>query len=176
MTPERFKNRKEALTWLQSRGQISQGKFYQDCDAGLISVAPDKSVSKYQVMEYAEKVFGYTRQTAPLADMSEKKARLEVEKLEQELQRMKLANRKEDDNWLHKEEAWGQLAALIGTLRDALRHHCHLGQAHLVHLAGGDHSRGPEVYEGCEEILARSFNEVIASGRIEGTFQQEDLD
>jgi len=61
-TPERFRNRKEALTWLQNRGQISQGKFYTDCTAGLLTIYPDKSMSKFQVAEYAVKVFGFARQ------------------------------------------------------------------------------------------------------------------
>ncbi len=59
--PDRFKNRAEAFAWLQARGQISLGKFYQDCEAGMISVGPDKTVSKFQVMQYAEKTFGSTQ-------------------------------------------------------------------------------------------------------------------
>ncbi len=64
-TPERFRSRKEALLWLQSRGQISQGKFYTDCTAGHLTIYPDKSLSKFQVAEYAEKVFGFARQEPP---------------------------------------------------------------------------------------------------------------
>lgn len=169
---DRFKNRKEALDWLQSRGQISQGKFYQDCDGGMITIGPDKTVSKYQVMEYAEKVFGYTRQTGPTMDMALRKERLEIEKLEMEVEKRKLENRKDDEKWLLKEDAWAQLAALIGTLRDSLRHQFHVGQSHLVHLAGGDHQRGPELYEGCEELLARAFNEVCNAGHIEAVFEE----
>lgn len=170
MSDDRFKNRKEALVWLQSRGQISQGKFYQDCERGLITIHADKTISKWQVMEYAEKVFGPVREVTPSADTAAKKERLEIEKLELEVEKRKLENRKEDDKWLHKEEAWSQMAAIIGTLRDSLRHHFHVGQAHIIHLAGGDQTRGPEVYEGAEEILARAFNEVVSAGRIEGMF------
>lgn len=65
-TPECFKNRKEALSWLQIRGQISQGKFYQDCNEGQLTIYPDKSLSKIQVAEYAEKVFGFIRHAPPL--------------------------------------------------------------------------------------------------------------
>lgn len=172
MDQDRFKNRKEALTWLQSRGQISQGKFYEDCAAGLISIAPDKSVSKYQVMEYAERAFGFTRQNAPSMDQAAKKERLEIEKLEMDVAKRRLDNRKEDDKWLQKEEAWAQMAALLGTIRDALRHQFHVGQSHIIQLAGGDQTRGPEVYEGCEELLARAFNEVVGSGHIETVFEE----
>lgn len=74
-TPERFRNRKEALLWLQRRGQISQGKFYQDCNAGLLTIYPDKSLSKFQVAEYADKVFGFARQEPPKKQVALKKQR-----------------------------------------------------------------------------------------------------
>ena len=172
MTDERFKNKAEALRWLQSRGQISHGKFVQDCNAGVITVAPDKTISKYQVMEYAEKVFGFTRQTTSISDMSEKKARLEVEKLEQEVEKGKLANRKEDEKWLYKEDAWAQMAAIIGKLRDSLRHQFHVGSVAVITSAGGDPQRGPEVYETTEGLISRAFNEIVESGRIEGIFEK----
>jgi len=60
---EYFKNRAEALQWLQSRGKISKGKFYQDCKAGLVTIYPDKTVSKFSAAMYAEKHFsGFIRQ------------------------------------------------------------------------------------------------------------------
>lgn len=174
MGEDRFKNRKEALAWLQSRGKISQGKFYEDCAKGLITVHADKTISKWQVMEYAERHFGPVREPSTSADSAAKKERLEIEKLELEVEKRKIENRKEDDKWLHKDDAWAQMAALVGTLRDALRHHFHVGQAHLIHLAGGDPTRGPEVYEGAEDILARAFNEVVQARRIEGVFEVEE--
>lgn len=54
---ECFRNRFEALQWMQSRGKISTGKFYQDCKAGLVTIYPDKSVSKFSVAMYAEDYF-----------------------------------------------------------------------------------------------------------------------
>jgi hypothetical protein len=173
MTEDRFKNRKEALLWLQNRGQISTGKFYQDCADGKISIAADKTLSKYQVMEYAEKVFGFVRQAAPSIDQEDKKRRLEIEKLEMEVEKARIANRKEDANWLQKEEAWAQMAAVIGTLRDSLRHQIHIGSVAIIHAAGGDPARGPEVYEQAEELVSRAFNEVVNAGRIEGMFTKD---
>ena len=73
-----------------------------------------------------------------------------------------------------KEDAWAAMAGLFGTLQDSLRHHFNTGQGQLVHLAGGDPARGPEVYEGCEELLAAAFNEVCATGKIKGVFKTEE--
>lgn len=176
MTGDRFKNRAEALKWLQSRGQISTGKFYQDCDAGIVQIAPDKTVSKYQVMEYAERFFGFTRQQAPLQDQVAKKEKLEIELLEQKVEKQKLENRKEDAHWLQKEEAWAQMAAIIGKLRDSLRHQMHVGTVALISSAAGDQQRGPEVYETAEGLISRAFNEIVEAGRIEGVFDKESVE
>lgn len=171
MSDDRFKNRKEALAWLHSKNiQISQGKFYQDCGAGKIIVHPDKTISKFQVAEYGERLTGQYRQAPPSMDMDDKKRRLEIEKLEQEVEKGKLANRKEDDKWLYKEDAWAQMAAIIGTLRDSLRHQFHVGSVAVIHAAGGDPARGPEVYEQTEELISRAFNEVVNAGKLEGVF------
>ncbi|NTV50948.1 MAG: hypothetical protein HGA20_15070 [Geobacteraceae bacterium] len=157
---------------MQSRGQISAGKFSKDCGAGYPSVHSDKSLSKWQVMEYAEKTFGAVRETPVAIDMSAKKARLEVEKLEQDVEKGKLANRKEDDKWLYKEEAWAQMAAIIGKLRDSLRHQFHVGTVAIITSSAGDPQRGPEVYETAEGLISRAFNEIVESGRIEGVFSK----
>lgn len=169
---DRFKNRKEALLWLQQRGQISTGKFYQDCADGKITIHADKTISKYEVMQYAEKVFGFVRQTAPAYDQAEKKIQLEMRSLELDVEKKELANRKEDANWLNKEEAWAQMAAIIGTLRDSLRHQAHVSTPAIIHIAAGDTQRGPEVYEAIEELTAKAFNEVVNSGRIDGIFDK----
>lgn len=62
---ERFKNGAEALRWLQSRGQISRSKFYEDCNSGHVTIYPDKTVSKFNVAMYAEKHFSKFVRTAP---------------------------------------------------------------------------------------------------------------
>lgn len=172
MSEDRFKNRKEALAWLQSKGQISTGKFYQDCADGKITIYPDKTISKFQVAEYAERVFGFAKPATPSYERSDKMAALELREQELKVEKMELANRKEDANWLQKEEAWAQMAAIIGTLRDSLRHQLHVGTAALIHVAAGDPARGPEVYETAEELISRAFNEVASSGRIEGVFEK----
>lgn len=170
MSEDRFKNRKEALAWLQTKGQISTSKFYQDCQDGKIAVAADKTLSKFKVAEYAEKVFGFAKPVTPSYERSDKMAQLELREQELKVEKMELANRKEDANWLQKEEAWSQMAAVIGTLRDSLRHQIHIGSVAIIHASGGDPARGPEVYEQAEELVSRAFNEVVNAGRIEGMF------
>jgi hypothetical protein len=67
------------------------------------------------------------------------------------------------------------MAAIVGKLHDSLRHSFHIGCNTIVSAAGGDHSRGPEVYETTEGLINQAFNEIVAAGRIEGVFEKKEL-
>lgn len=172
---ERFANRKQALNWLQAQKyKVSQGKFYQDCNAGFPVMHRDGSISRYQVMQYGQQLDVETRGTAPVSggreESDDRRAKAEAEIKEMEANKRR---REEDTEWLHADAAWAAIAGLLGVLKDSLRHHFHAGQGELIHLAGGDPARGPEVYESCEEIMARAFNEVAGMEKIAGVFAKE---
>ncbi len=177
---ERFKNRKAAFAWLRGEGcKVSQGKFYQDCLAGNPAVHPDGSVSRYQVVLYAQRLNQERRPAGEALDRAAEKERLEIRKLELDIEKREIENRQLDDQWLQKEDAWAVVAALIGTLLDNLRHQFYAGQGRLIHLAAGDPGRGAELYEGCEELLNRAFNDTAArelSGAFETITDEEDHD
>ncbi len=172
---ERFANRKQALNWLQAQKyKVSQGKFYQDCAAGFPSIHRDGSISRYQVMQYGQQLDVETRVGSAVSGSVEeddaRRAKAEADIKEMQANKMR---REEDAEWLHADAAWAAIAGLLGVLKDSLRHHFHAGQGELIHLAGGDPARGPEVYESCEEIMSRAFNEVARMEKIEGVFAKE---
>ena len=171
---ERFKNRVQALNWLQSQGyKVSQGKFYNDCKAGFPNIHNDGTISRYQVMQYGQQLDIEKRSAAPDIhdrDRDEsRKVKADADKAEMQAEEMR---REMDQKWLYRDAAWSALAAIVGTLRDSLRHSANVAAPALVHLSAGDQQRAPEVYEGIEEmIFARAFNEVLAAGRIDGVFE-----
>jgi len=181
-TPKQtYKNRAEAFRqFVQAQNlPVSQSKFYQDAEL-LHLVGPDgKSIELSSLLAYTREKLKVSPTTGQsLVERSrmeerelhdDRKAKAEAQLKEIQVQE---AQRRLDDKWLHRDEAWGALAGLVGTLCDTLRHHFHIGSVRLIELGGGDPQRGPEVYEGTEEILSRAFNEVVAAGRIEGIFEE----
>lgn len=172
---ERFTTRKEAFDWLKANNyKISTGKFYQDCSAGFPLVHKDGTVSRYQVLMYAQQIDLSTKaedMTRRDADRlhEQRKTKAEAEMAEMKAEKMR---REEDRYWLHAEEAWAQIAALVATLRDTIRHHLFTAQREFIHVAGGDQSRSHEVFEFAEGIIDKAFNEV-AGGEIDITFEKE---
>lgn len=172
--PDRFKTRKEALNWLMTQGyKISQGKFYTDCTNGQkITVHRDGTVSKWEVFEYARnelKTGTGSGTGSGLAAEQMRKIRAEADMKELQFQ---IETRKQDKLWLHADEAWATLAALIGTLRDAISHQLDSGKNKIVEAAGGSHDQGPEVFEFCESLINKAFNEV-ADSPLDVTFERE---
>ncbi len=172
---EYFKNRKEAYAWLIEEGyKVSVGKFYQDIkNNGFPAVNRDKTVSKYQVMLYANQLSEKTRPDLSAMERSEnlhRKEKADAEMAEMKAERMR---REQDRLWLHADDAWSALAAVVGNLRDALRRGLHSQQIQIVQAAGGEIHRAPEVYEYIDGVVDTAFNEVARAG-IEVNWQREE--
>ena len=169
---ETFRNRRTALSWLREQGyKISQGKFYNDCGAGYPLVARDGSVSKFQVLEYAQRLDVSTRAVAaalePSRDYEARKIKAEAEIAEMKAEKMRREN---DTLWLHAEDAWGQLAALVGALRDAVRHQLYEQAPELVLVAAGEQAKTMALYEAIEGAVDDAFNEVAGVGVVAAEF------
>lgn len=172
---DRFSSRKEALDWLHAQNyKVSTGKFYQDCGAGFPMISRDGTVSRYQVLMYAQQIDLSTktedltnRDSLRLHESKKTKAEAEIA----ELKAMRL-RREEDRHWLHAEDAWAQIAALIGTLRDAIRHHLFTSQRELAHIVSGDQNRSQELAEYADSLIDKAFNEV-AGTEINVVFEKE---
>ena len=176
---EFFKNRQAALQWLQQRGQVSRSKFYDDCNAGLITVQPDKTISKFEVACYAEKLFAVTRQTAAgsitlsaqrEADEARKiKAEAEIKEMQAEELR-----REKNKKWLYRDEAVSDLAVIIASLQRAFEHRARVAADAIIQLAGGDRSRSFDVSEAVQElVIDAGFNEVANAGTLRVRFKDE---
>lgn len=171
---ERFATRKAALEWLRANGyKVSQGKFYQDCGTGYPFVNKDGSVSKFQVLEYGQRLDLEARSAAAVAtatrEFDDRKSKADAIAAEIKAQRMQ---REEDARWLHAVDAWAQVAALLGTLRDNLRHQVTLKRREIVHAAGGDQERCDEVAAFVIGLIDDGFNET-AGETIDVTFERE---
>lgn len=175
---ERFRNRKQALDWLKAQGyKVSQGKFYKDCEEGCPAIHKDGSVSRFQVLQYGQQLDLERRNPAAenqKADEAEIKRKIaEAEIAERKNEREK---RQMDSEWLQRAEALGQIAAILGKLRSALRRRHSTGYQELIRKCNGDHTRGNEVQEYLEAMLRQAFNDVAGHGRIEGVLRKQKAD
>ena len=159
---DKFKNAKQAWEWLQENGyKVSNGKFYGDCSKGIITVYPDKSVSKFQVLQYGinwnNKVSnpGNIDQIAS-AEVDMRKRSAEASIAERKDRRME---KEEDQLWLHADEGWAVVASVINQLRDSIRHYLYSSRREVVATSAGNQDRDDEVYSLLEHLVDQAFNE-----------------
>jgi hypothetical protein len=85
---ERFANRKQALNWLHAQGyKVSQGKFYGDCNAGYPAIHRDGTISRFQVLQYAQQQDVERRSFNGAGELSEQEQELKIRKLQNEVRR-----------------------------------------------------------------------------------------
>ncbi len=161
---EYFSSRKEAWEWLLENGyKVSIGKFYQDIKRnGFPAITEDKKVSKYQVAVYGKSLVEENKVDISALERSESMHRKDMAEAEIAEIKARKMRREQDKLWLHSDDAWSVVAALVTALRDALRRAAHDGREELVEAAGGELLRAPELYEKLEEVVInRAFNEVV---------------
>lgn len=178
---ERFKNRSAAWRWVEEQlkgkgAALSQRKFYDDGTAGKYLVYPDKSVSRASVAEYLLQVLG----DAPVVDLDlvdrkQEKDRLELRKLELEVDRLAIKSRSEDREWMRTDDHWAQLMAGYNLLRGALEHFARVSATEIVLEAGGDYHQGPLVADKViEMVINKAFNELAGMRIDSGEFGSEE--
>jgi len=165
--PDRFTNRKAALTWLQERGyKVSQGKFYDDCSAGTkISCLLNGSLSKFDVLNYANTYLQAETSAAFMSTLaSEQLRKVKAEADMKELQ-YQAASRQAEKKWMLHEDVLRETACLIGGIQNAFFLTINKRASELIRLCRGKQEMLPEVLEFLEEKLVKeAFNTATTVG------------
>jgi len=174
-TPEndRFKNRIQALNWLQAQGyKVSQGKFYGDCKDGFPTIHKDGTLSRFQVMQYGQQL-DIEKRSNPVDSLE--RERDEARKVKAEMQADEM-RRELDKKWILREDADSHEAALMGILKETFRHRVYLDHSHLILTAGGDPNRDSEFALALQGFVDAAFNDVADGKRFEVEFEEGDFE
>lgn len=161
-----FKNRKEAFNWVRDEGiQVSQGKFYQDCDLFKM-VQPDKTVLLCDLVVYLRREL-QTGVTGPAQDLgADEHARemrdLEKRKLRADVEAKERVNRKEDDRWMEVVTHETQMATFAGQIEESLRQLTTIRLSELIYLCGGDIRKAAEFAHGLDELYAAALTDAVS--------------
>lgn len=175
-----YKNRAEAYALLIQPGGygVSRAKFYEDC-ARLRIVQPDKSLHLSDLLAYVKqelKASPVTGQSLGDVDQAREKEKEELRGLRLKNEKLEKENRKEDRRWMLRSEAEDHEAALVGLLRDTLRHLVRIQATSLLRTAGGSPSREPEFMQALLALVDHGFNELADAEEIEVEFAEESFE
>jgi hypothetical protein len=177
--PEVFEQQKAALGWLHNRfgkPYPSAGKFSQDIRDGLCRQQENRTILRKELKKYAE-IIAHDKKAANLsADKAAQREDLEIEKLQLEIDKRKMENRKEDKNWIARDIVFEREGALVGQIMGEARHHLGRSVPALIHAAKGELERTPEIKKILEEALFDAFRAMYESGEIDMTFLDEEAE
>ncbi|NOQ52147.1 MAG: hypothetical protein GQ578_08050 [Desulfuromonadaceae bacterium] len=164
---ERFANRKQALNWLQSQGyKVGQDKFYKDCKAGFPQIHRDKTISRYQVLQYGQQLDVDTRGSATdlSAAREESETRKAIASADREEMKRDHERRELDKNWISREEADLTVCTWAALTRDNIAGRLTKNIATFIHAVGGNLDRiaagqaiiDQSITDGCNDIANSS--------------------
>lgn len=168
--PQQFKTRRDAHAFLVKRGfQIPYSTFADACKAGKCAVEADrKTILLSSLIGYID---AHLKPSGPApVDLADRKARLEVEDLEQRVEKRKMENRKEDAAWMLRADHEEQVAAILGTAQEMVRQRFDLEGGKILHVAGGDAARLPELVSLLEETIDAAFNDLAGTHEFDVVF------
>jgi hypothetical protein len=178
--PQRFERQKDALAWLHAKGyKVSGGKFSNDWNSGKVKVYQG-GVSFAALLEYAATLDIDHKKIANSEQRAARKDDLEIRRLEQQVEKGDIENRKDDVKWVLREASIDQAAALLILLRSALRHHFGVKTPVIIHAAAGDPARAVELESVLQETISAAFNEMAATrearqiGLVDHASEEED--
>jgi len=160
---ERFASRKQALDWITAQGyKVSRGKFYGDCAAGFPAVHRDKTVSRFQVLQYAQQLDVERRASDPVeafdtARNEARKIKADADKAEMQADAMR---REMDRTWILRERAEEETCVWVSRLRDAVAYHIGKNLLAMIHSCGGQPGRLSELQVIVDDALAVAGNEI----------------
>jgi hypothetical protein len=159
-----FAQQKDARQWLLKNGfKVSAGKFSGDCREGKCLTQRDKTIRLQDLKAYASSLSVDLSRSESDSDLTRQKAVLEIRRLEQQIEKSEIENRKDDRLWILRETATDHAAALIVQLRSSLRHHFGLKTPSVILASAGEPARAVEVEAALQETIAAAFNELAST-------------
>ena len=145
-----FKNRLAVTKWLQENGwQVSKSTVYNRIGKAKLLPREDGLFHLKDVKKYA-KTFLKRRDTGKRLqdeqdDLQRKKARLEVDKLEIEIERAKHKQEVEEGAYIPRDQLEIELASRAAVLDAGIAHFFQSDAGNWINLVGGDQRKLPEL-------------------------------
>ncbi len=168
---ERFNDRLQAWNWLTAQGyKVSRGKFYNDCNAGFPTVHRDKTISRYQVLQYGQQL-DINRRGSTEVDRSGqhdeaviRKAVADADKAEMQAAQMQ---RELDKEWIKRDEADLETCTWTALTRDGIVARFIKSLPSFIHAVGGDLDRLADGQAVFDQAVTDACNDISHSGEVE---------
>lgn len=170
-----FQNRLAVFKHLEAGGwKISLAKLYRDFDDGKIIVEPDGSVLEVEVRSYSltylSKIDGSIED---IKGIQEEKARKEVEKLNEQIARLRFDREKEEGKFIPRADFESELAARAAVFDSGFRYLFHRHVHEWIALVGGRPEKSADFLESLNQALDAQLNGYATTQAFQIIFTKE---
>lgn len=175
-----FKNRLEILEYLQDLGySVQKSKVYNDCNAGILRMQPDKTILESAVQDYIRHPESGLFKAAELGKKKEAED-LTLEKLRVELHNQTLKGEdlqfeldKKRGKYLPRDDFEMELASRAAVLDSGIRHGVTVKAAEMILLVGGDQEKRADFLKTFQLILDEQLNRFSSTQTFQVMFLKE---
>ena len=164
-----FSNRRTAFQSLEDAGfKLSSAKFYRDCSSpgkedGLVRVNADGSINEIQLREYSKTLDRIEGDIQDLKDTQSLKAKKEVEKLDEQIKKIRFDREKDEGKYVKKEEVDEKIIALLTVLDVHFRQLIDMNMTDVCRILNGDLKRMNDAKDHMEQLVDEMLNKLATA-------------
>ncbi|SDU38655.1 hypothetical protein [Desulfobacula phenolica] len=156
-----FPNRRAVLLHLKEAGfQVSRAKFYRDCEKGTIRVSPDGSVLESEVRVYATGLKRIEGNIEDLSDIQSIKGKKEVEKLEEQIKKLRYEREKDQEKYVLKKEVDLKIISTLTVMDIHFRQLIDMNMTDICRIMGGDIKKMNDAKDFMEQLVDEMMNKI----------------
>ncbi|MCK5313221.1 MAG: hypothetical protein KAJ62_13980 [Desulfobacteraceae bacterium] len=169
-----FRNLYAVLGHLQEAGfRVSRPKIYKDKKKGQIRVNSDGTVLESEVRAYAATLKRKDGSIADLNDVHARKANKEVERLEEQIAKLRFENEKETGKYILRTDFEAELAARAVVLESGFRHLFNMKAREWITLVNGKIEKSADFLQELNSSIDEQLNSYATTKTFQVMFEDD---
>ncbi|MBI9092447.1 MAG: hypothetical protein JEZ12_24790 [Desulfobacterium sp.] len=154
--------------------KISKSKLYRDRDKGAIRINPDGTVLETEVRAYAATLERINGDVADLSDGHAVKTQREIERLEEQIAKMRFEREKEEGKFIPRKEFEAELAARAVVMEAGFRHTFNVKVREWIAMVGGKAAKSADFLQELNTALDEQLNNFATTRTFQVMFEEEE--
>ena len=159
---------------LSSAGfKISKSKIYRDKDKNRIKINQDGTVPETEVRAYAATLERKEGDIGDLNDIHTRKTAKEIERLDEQVKKIKFENAKEQGKYIPRVDFEAELAARAGVFDTGFRHAFDMHVREWIALVGGKPEKSADFLLALNRVLDEQLNNYATTRTFQVIFTED---
>jgi hypothetical protein len=153
--------------------RISKSKLYRDRDKGMIRILPDGRVLETEVRAYTANLERIEGDIGDMNDVHARKAAKEIERLDEQIARLRFEREKEEGRYIPKKDFEAELAARAVVFEAGFRHLFNIKTREWIAMVAGRAEKSAELLRDLNQALDEQLSKFSTVRTFQVMFEEE---